>query len=692
MLISANGAVVVSTANVPTNAAYSGGIAFDPVTGAMFVSSSVGALSTANTAAAAAANVTAIQAALTAGGLVQITTPGTYYINNTLVLYSNTKLVIGKGVTLKLFAGTVKSLIATNSYVNGTGTSISLAWTSGNLITVGWTAHGLVRGNHFVITGATAATRAQYNTTYVVHSVTDANTVTAYTVRPPTSAASIGTPLAWRCTENFSISGGGTLDFDYENNNGDQTTMQNVTALLLGRAALFEVDDITILNINKFGGHCGACMDFSVTNVKMYAPTGATAGAEGWSTFGPCRNGSYENMRGRFTDDGMSCQASPDVTYSYATWTGGGDVDNMRWKGIYLESSGAQGICMCITDQYQITDRCYWEDINGISTAAVNSSIFALNKNISQSSGLFGTIEVNGVHGFLPGSGLRAVYCSAGGAVVGNRFMVRDVDALSDGPQVYLGTNFTTNITEIEDVVHNVITTTSEAVVLQNPALQKKVIIRRVQSALAADSAAYVIQVSSGGSPDLTIEDCLVSGAGANRRFLLTINSTAGTTRLRRNTVVTSGTTLLQCQQAASGTVYELDQNICDGTAPFAFNAGASSITATVNARGNQTSSNSLGFIRTATSGTIVTLSITSDGSNIIGNSAHITVATGTAALTVKALDIKVDPIALTSLAATVGQYLFSTQASTEGGPAILTPAGWVALGTGASGVNTVIT
>jgi hypothetical protein len=42
MLISANGAVVVSTANVPTNAAYSGGIAFDPVTGAMFVTSLAG--------------------------------------------------------------------------------------------------------------------------------------------------------------------------------------------------------------------------------------------------------------------------------------------------------------------------------------------------------------------------------------------------------------------------------------------------------------------------------------------------------------------------------------------------------------------------------------------------------------------------------------------------------------------------
>ena len=101
MLISANGAVVVSTANVPTNAAYSGGIAFDPVTGAMFVSSSVGALSTANTTAAATANVTAIQAALTAGGLVQITTPGTYYTNDPLFYGPDTRLVLGAGVTIK---------------------------------------------------------------------------------------------------------------------------------------------------------------------------------------------------------------------------------------------------------------------------------------------------------------------------------------------------------------------------------------------------------------------------------------------------------------------------------------------------------------------------------------------------------------------------------------------------------------
>jgi hypothetical protein len=54
--------------------------------------------------------------------------------------------------------------------------------------------------------------------------------------------------------------------------------------------------------------------------------------------------------------------------------------------------------------------------------------------------------------------------------------------------------------------------------------------------------------------------------------------------------------------------------------------------------------------------------------------------------------DLRIDPIAVTQLATTSGQYCWSTQAGVEGGAAVRTPAGWVALGTGAAGVNTVIT
>jgi len=52
--------------------------------------------------------------------------------------------------------------------------------------------------------------------------------------------------------------------------------------------------------------------------------------------------------------------------------------------------------------------------------------------------------------------------------------------------------------------------------------------------------------------------------------------------------------------------------------------------------------------------------------------------------------DIVTDPVA--SLATTTGQFLTSSQAATEGGPCVRYTGQWVALGTGASGVNTVIT
>jgi hypothetical protein len=54
--------------------------------------------------------------------------------------------------------------------------------------------------------------------------------------------------------------------------------------------------------------------------------------------------------------------------------------------------------------------------------------------------------------------------------------------------------------------------------------------------------------------------------------------------------------------------------------------------------------------------------------------------------------DISADPASAAWLATTNGQFLTSTQAATEGGMAMRQNGQWVALGTGASGVNTLIT
>ena len=54
--------------------------------------------------------------------------------------------------------------------------------------------------------------------------------------------------------------------------------------------------------------------------------------------------------------------------------------------------------------------------------------------------------------------------------------------------------------------------------------------------------------------------------------------------------------------------------------------------------------------------------------------------------------DLRIDPIAITQLATTPGQYCFSTQAGAEGGPCVRVTAGWAALATAAAFANQQIT
>lgn len=62
------------------------------------------------------------------------------------------------------------------------------------------------------------------------------------------------------------------------------------------------------------------------------------------------------------------------------------------------------------------------------------------------------------------------------------------------------------------------------------------------------------------------------------------------------------------------------------------------------------------------------TSTIKSDGTNNLIAGSWITVAAGTPVINLYGFDIGVDPIALTGLATTNGQYILSTQAATEGG------------------------
>jgi hypothetical protein len=137
---------------------------------------------------------------------------------------------------------------------------------------------------------------------------------------------------------------------------------------------------------------------------------------------------------------------------------------------------------------------------------------------------------------------------------------------------------------------------------------------------------------------------------------------------------------------AVSGTI-TLDG--CDTSISNVISVSGVSGTVNINLQGNRFNNASGGVVR-ATSGTY---NIRSAGDNDFqGTSVPAVAPSGTPTFNFYGWDLAIDPIAQGGIGATTGQFCTSTQATTEGGPAVLTPAGWVALGTGAAGINTVIT
>ncbi len=117
---------------------------------------------------------------------------------------------------------------------------------------------------------------------------------------------------------------------------------------------------------------------------------------------------------------------------------------------------------------------------------------------------------------------------------------------------------------------------------------------------------------------------------------------------------------------------------------------GAGTGTLSVEMHGNRFTGSSLVFTNVTQN---CIWDILTDGTNRLVSGTWFTVTAGTPVFTLHGWELAVDPIAFTTLAASVGQYINSTRATVScQGPAILTGAGWCALATGTSAENVVIT
>ena len=640
----------------------------------------VAGLSTSNTLLAATANYAIIQSNLNARGLVQMLTPGTYYINSTLVIPSGTHLVgsTNGAVILKQYAGTNKLLLKTAAY-DTAPTSVTLTWSAGVEVSVAWTGHGLTTEDYIVIQGAA---QYAYNTVAKVGAVTDANNVVVQIQRVPSGAAS-GTILARKCTRDFSISNI-AFDYDYTNNATGAATDRFTT--ILGYAGNFILDRVKCLNIYKYGLNVGAAMDYTVLDcVGIGTQSGSSS--EALKTYGPARNGLVIGLTGTTTDDFASVQPSEDALFSTYRWTSG-DISNIKFIGSRGQSSGGTAIHpIYCDDNYNVTD-IFYEDVFGVTTHAAGS-IVALTRNASGTTGIFGNIEVNGVHGSTAGATAYAV-ALGGSAASGDRLRVTGVDARA-ARQVYGLSGLTCKQVEVEGCIRNLTTDTATSIYFNNCAMKRLAIRNNLFSQTAA-STAYGIELVNSGTATESIE---ISGntfnGATNMRGMQLFLGTVRSLRIQNNHMRLSGDQLALVNGCTSASIVARD-NDTDSAAVLAFTSASAAVSATVVAEGNVATANSNGFFRITqtTNACAVTLRT---ANNVISNAAHVTVVSGTPTLTIFSNDLAVDPLALTGLATTNQQTLVSTRVTANcQGPSVRTGAGWVALGTGAAGVNTVIT
>jgi hypothetical protein len=411
--------------------------------------------------------------------------------------------------------------------------------------------------------------------------------------RIPT-AAPTGSPVAWTITRNFSLRNL-RIDHDYANNGASAgASIATVTGIILGRAANFVVENCTVRNIYKYGYNVGAAMDYRITNVWGYGPTGATAGAECLKHYGPCRNGTVRGVYGLVTDDGMSIQPNEDATFNAYRWTFG-DILSITIEDNCMHTSGGQGVMIVYAGPNYISDNIEIKNINGYGPC----QIFALNKNVTDSNCIFGSVTVDGVHGVTSGSGIRPVYVAASGTTTGKRLTIRNVDCTGDGNQIYIGTSLVCDELDIDGVVAaSTNATPPTSVFLQGVTNIKKFRVAKVRSTLVSGSAGFLVSVL-GTITNGLIEECVLRGSTNMRLAAVAGNNAIGYITIRRNVMDTSGDRVAQCTSMAAGTVINFYDNVFDSSIGLAFpNSASNPIDVTVNHGGNVATASSLGYIR----------------------------------------------------------------------------------------------
>jgi hypothetical protein len=650
----------------------------------------------------AARNTEAIQAALNLTGLVTLRKRGTYLINDTLYITDETQFVLGRGVKIKMAPGAKKRLLACDSS-RRTPTPVSLTWTTDtNIVTVNWPAHGLTDEDYVclqgaqltgTVTGATQANpcvitssghnlqtgkRVTFNSD--VGGMTQLNGNSYVATRTSANAFSLSSLVAATNSSGFSAytSGGTWFSIQNEYNNvfrvfevlddnrftvalyetptvapGGSITAIKCTRSFSLEGGVWDYDSATStgspseLNRHAITLHYAANFDarnVKAINVLKYGfNTMAVADytceriegsgvAEIFKHYGPAVNGSVRGIYGDSIDDCSTVQMREPAAFSNYQ-PAQGDIVNLSIEDVNVRNVGgsASGAVVVYASNH---DRCINLTLEKVFLKGVVCPAIRVRNGDNFTVGRIDDLAL--VDCFLSGKTTSNYGLFISDVELKNLRLVRPKFVPADLTSPFFSTNAATYIETMivqEMSFYNEAWPTGGAAMFTLNGVINRAIFERCD--IRGQSGLVFVQIPvSQSMGNLILRDSRFEGISA----------------------------VVDCRSLTN-----IHRENCT------FNNVANGVLR----------------IQTATG---LTARVFGAGRNTYAVASEAIVILTPATAEIYDWDLRVDPIALTQLETTLGQYCWSTQATTEGGPSVRGNAGWCALGGGASGVNTLIT
>lgn len=605
----------------------------------------------------AADNAAKINAALAQRGEVSISGGlGTIYVSQTLRIYSKTSLTVGNGTTIKRAPTMAAPIIVNDAFVRHLAdqrATVSVAWTAGDTAIINWTGHGLGRHDYVWLNGATGTSGTLFNNVFRVLRAPSADSLVIQLPEVP-QAAPTGTIRALACDVGVSITGG-VWDGNYEANPQVPITYNRDNWVLIG------------LGRSNFRGYQHFDFHRGVTSGALGDVTfdGATYGSnetyasEAHKTFGPINGLLLADLRANASDDAMSMQNKEAPAFAWAGMPEG-DIRSVKFfkcraQSANLSATGA--FVLYCANGYKFSGITY-EDCDGHSDSGAGLAV------------AYGDTFTSGRV-----DDLSLIRCNLSTANAASQF------SLNIGCPVGVLTIDTEKTKQSSGV--------ATAVLIQAAALVDVFSVRGMYySDLTYPASATHLWRIAGEVSVLEFDGVRVAGKPSTFEFLAVYGTVANLTF--RNTNVDNIQRL--ARTAESGVIRALHLTGSHAAScPSLFELTNTGQPTKVTLTSNTLNDIGGGVVRGSTNSGLVA-EVYGAGNTWTGGSAPVS-ASGGALVAVYSEDVAIDPIAMASvLPTTSGQRLRSTRAGAANqGPAVRTSAGWVALGTGASGANTVI-